>query len=126
MRFLIGDTNDTDQQLQDEEVEWLLTQHSNVYFAGALGAERIASRYARATSKSVGGLSISYGERQTHYSNLAAALRAEASRAGGTPTPISLARSKAAKEAREQDEDLNLTPLSIGMHDNLGGETVNG
>lgn len=126
VRFLLGDTNDADQQLQDEEIAWLLLQHTNPFLAGALGAERIASKYARLTSKSVGGLSISYGDRQSQYSNLAAALREEAERTGATPTPFSLAASKADKELREQDDDLNLVPLSIGMMDNLGKGLVNG
>jgi hypothetical protein len=126
VRFLIGDTNDQDQQLQDEEIDWLLLQHPNVFLAAALGAENIASQYARQTTKSVGGLSVSYGERQTHYSQLAAALRAEAERTGATPTPISLGMSKGAKDSRTEDEDLNLTPLSIGMHDNPGTGASNG
>jgi hypothetical protein len=40
VRLLIGDTVQTDHQLQDEEIAYLLTQRSSVYGAAADAADR--------------------------------------------------------------------------------------
>ena len=46
-RFLIGDTNEDDQQVQDEEVAFALAQaNNNTYFAGAFLCRTIAAKYA--------------------------------------------------------------------------------
>lgn len=48
VRFLIGDTVTTDQQVQDEEITFALGQSSdNIYKAGAYICRTLANKYAR-------------------------------------------------------------------------------
>lgn len=76
VRFLIGDTNSATPQLQDAEINWELSEETNVYRAAAVLCIRLAAKFAQlATNKSVGDLSLSYAGRQKIYENLAAELR---------------------------------------------------
>ena len=48
VRFLVGDTDTDDQQLQDEEVTFGLAQNGNsVYHAASWSARTISSKYSR-------------------------------------------------------------------------------
>lgn len=126
VRFLLHDTTwtaTTEPLLQDEEIEWLLTQNTNVYLAAANGAETISAQFRKSAtqSKSVGGLSISYSNRSDEYASLAALLRQQAgSLDSSIPTPLSTAQSVSEKAEREADEDRNATPFKLGIHDNQG------
>jgi hypothetical protein len=72
VRFHVQDTIQADQQVSNEEIEYLLDQEGdNVLRAAARTAEIIAAKYARQVDKSVGGLSLSAGRRQEHYDKLA-------------------------------------------------------
>ena len=73
VRFLIGDTDSTDQLLQDAEVSFCIAQAGpNLYQAAHDAAYAIASKFSRmATSKSVGDLSLSYSDRAKAFFDLA-------------------------------------------------------
>lgn len=61
-RFLCGDTNSDDQQLSNEEINYLLTQwEDDPYIAAAEGCIAIAGKYAMKadSSRSVGDVSLS-------------------------------------------------------------------
>lgn len=76
VRFLVGDTQSADEQLQDEEINFLLAQNSdNIYSAAIHGAEAIAAKYAREMNKRVGQLWIDAAEKFKHYNALATSLR---------------------------------------------------
>lgn len=81
VRFLIGDTDESDQLLQDEEIEYVVSIHPDPgasvsnYAAAAACAEAIAASFAKKMDKSVGGASLSYSQRHQHYMELAARLR---------------------------------------------------
>jgi hypothetical protein len=79
VRFLVGDTDTGDQQVQNEEIIFALGQTSqNVYFAGAFVAETIQAKFARfATSEVDRTLRVRYSDLQEHYRNLAQDLRAK-------------------------------------------------
>lgn len=86
VRFLIGDVDTTDQQLANEEINYLLAQAgNNVYKAAANGALSIASKYARLVDKSVGDLSLSYSQRKDAYEAMAARLTKQASSRSAVP-----------------------------------------
>lgn len=65
VRFLLGDTNLSAPELQDDEVQFLLDQEGkNPLRAAARGAEALASKYSAAVvEKQVGPLRISSGTR---------------------------------------------------------------
>lgn len=84
-RFLIGDTNEDDQQVQDEEVAFALAQaNSNTYFAGAFLCRTIAAKYSRNVDVKISGaLEETSSQLQAHYLELAEALEYQAQKTGG-------------------------------------------
>lgn len=77
VRLLVGDTDENDKQLEDEEIEFFLSQASNdVYAAGAIAARTIAAKYARLVDTTVDetGIRARYDQRQKAYSDLATML----------------------------------------------------
>jgi pyruvate formate-lyase activating enzyme-like uncharacterized protein len=86
VRFLIGDTNPDEAQLQDEEIQYLV----NLYGSGPAGnlvpaiyaIESLIARYARSVDKSVGDLRISHSNRVKQFQDLATRLRQRATLKG--------------------------------------------
>lgn len=62
VRFLSGDRNIADPRLQDEEIQAILAEEANKYFAAARVCEAVIAMGKNAVSKTVGNLSISYGD----------------------------------------------------------------
>lgn len=95
IRFLIGDTDSTSQQLSDEEIDYLATTNPDrgaLYpnlAAASSAAGALAARYAKLIDKTVGSLSLSYSQKFDHYTALATRLATEAagpsSRQPGVP-----------------------------------------
>lgn len=73
VRFLVGDTETLDQQVQDEEVTFALSENgSNVYLSAAWVARAIASKYARrVTTQLDGALQANYSDLSKQYMQLA-------------------------------------------------------
>ena len=71
VRFLIGDTDADDQQLSNEEINFLLTDNSSdVYGAAADAARSLMAKYARRADRTVGDLKVSYSQLQKSYAEL--------------------------------------------------------
>ena len=122
VRFYVGDTDDTDQQVQNEEIEWAITETASARGAAALVARAIAAKYARLADQSVGDLRFSYSQRQEHYTDLAERLELQEGRrfmsemyAGGI--------SESEKRSVESNTDRVSPNFTIGMHDNPGSDT---
>jgi hypothetical protein len=115
VRFLIGDTDTTDQLLQDEEIDYILSLRTNVHLAAAECAGAISAKFSRYASKSVGDLRISYGDRKRQYDELVRQLRRRANLA---VAPVCTSISVSDKEGNEEDTDLVKPAIKIGMHDN--------
>ena len=73
VRFLVGDTETLDQQVQDEEVTFALSENgNNVYLSAAWVARAIASKYARrVTTQLDGALQANYSDLSKQYMQLA-------------------------------------------------------
>ena len=73
VRLLVGDTNTDDQQVQNEEVTFSLSENgNNVYYSGAWVARVIASKYSRqVTTQLSGALSADYSDLAKQYQALA-------------------------------------------------------
>lgn len=118
IRFLIGDTDSTDQLLQDEEIDWLHENAGNSIYQGAHDAcHALAAKFTRlATSKSVGDLSISYADRARAFLDLSEQIMQLAARRD-IPTPWASPKNMttAAKrsELGEQGQE-----FWTGIHDN--------
>ncbi len=80
--MLIGDTDNTEELLQDEEIQFLLSDaNNNVYVAGWRACELIAAEYARKAQRSVGGsrdgITLFAQQKYAQYSLLAKQLKAQ-------------------------------------------------
>lgn len=85
VRFLVGDTDTTDQQIQDEEILFALDRtNGNIYAAAAFSAEGIAAKFARLVTSEVDRtLRVRYSDMQAQYRALAKDLREQSMRLGG-------------------------------------------
>lgn len=114
VRLHIGDTDEDDQQLQDEEIQYLLTQESTTLMAASRACEILAARYARQADKKVGDLSITYTKTSENYRLLAASLMAQG-RSYAVPSAGGVEVSE--KESAADDATLVQGSIRRGMHD---------
>lgn len=110
VRYLIGDTDSSDKQVQDEEIAFQLSQTSDdVYKAGSACCSSLQARYARLvdTSQDDGMLSTKYSQLQTHYAALASSLAKQSKQYGTNAlgSPVATGVSIAANEALDEDTD---------------------
>lgn len=123
VRLMVEDTISTDPQLQDEEINWLVTQEGSTYLAAARAAETIAARYARQVDRSVGAMKLSASQRFKTYSELSSALRAKARM---MVSPYAGGISQADKQTNEQDTDRVAPAFGSGMMRNPGAPNASG
>lgn len=73
VRLLVGDTDTTDQQVQNEEITFALSENgNNVYFAAGWVARAISSKYSRKVNTQLdGALRTDYSDLAKQYSSLA-------------------------------------------------------
>ena len=96
IRFLVGDTDSTDQLIENEEIDYVLVVHAdpgasqNNYTAASVVAGAIAAKYAKKMNKSVGGLSLPWQQRFESYQRLAQELSAMAKHGPTGKRPQSL------------------------------------
>jgi hypothetical protein len=90
VRLLIGDTDEDDQLIQDEEILFGLAQvNDNIYFAGSWAANAIAAKFTRkVTTKLDGALSANYSDLARQYKALSADLREQGQRYSMTSTSL--------------------------------------
>ena len=84
VRLLVGDTDTNDQQVQNEEITFALTQtNNNVYFGAGWVARTIASLYSRKVDTTLdGALSADYSDLAGKYTKLAEDLEYQGKKAG--------------------------------------------
>lgn len=89
VRYLVGDTNALDQQVQDEEIVFSLSQNGgNIYLAAAMVANSLSAKYSNAKDITVDGMSIKNSTRAQSYASLAIQLEAKANTLNGGVAPI--------------------------------------
>ena len=137
IRFLIGDTDTTDQLLTDEEIAWVNTESSGtstgttaLYDAAYRCCLTIASKLAREADKQIGDLSVSMSQRAKAYREQAASLKELSGREGGVPIPYAGGITISDKEVDEENSDLFRSWFSSGQFENVrdGGrsQTIRG
>lgn len=120
VRFLIGDTNASDPQLQDGEVEGLLAQNNgSAYQAAIEGCRALAGYFARQADKSIGDLHILASNRWKAYLLLVKDLEIQSLR-HDCPVPYAGGISKADKEIDQDDDDIVTPAFAKGMMDDPG------
>jgi hypothetical protein len=137
IRFLIGDTDTTDQLLSDEEIAWVNSEASGtstgttaLYDAAYRCCLTVASKLAREADKQIGDLSVSMSQRAKAYREQAASLKALSGREGGVPIPYAGGITISDKEIDEENSDLFRSWFSSGQFENVrdGGrsQTIRG
>jgi hypothetical protein len=112
VRFLVGDTIESDQLTTDEVIEWALGTVADIYNAAALVANGIATNFARLKiSVKIGPIAEDYGDRAKFYASRAQALTALAG--SNSAMDISIVSSYSANGI------LNTGIFDIGMNDIL-------
>lgn len=121
VRFLIGDTNSSYPLVQNEEVDWALTQEPQTQLAGALLLEHLATKTARLADMKVGDVSKSLSKLTEQYEARAKKLR---TLAAGCALPFFGGLSKAGKEELAADSDAVQPNFEIGMDDHPNTNSV--
>lgn len=116
VRFMSRDIDMTAPRLSDAEIEWLLDEHSqDAYDAAASACENAAGTYASYRDKTVGPLSIKYGEQSDRLYALAMNIRSRRSKVTGFAPVLT----------QYSTEHI----FELGMHDNAvvddGGSALN-
>jgi len=117
VRFLVGDTDTTDQLISDGEIAYLATVHGAVNRVASEAARAIAAKFARLMNRSIGGLSADFASKYRQYLELADNILAK-----DELKPVSLYISgfnRADKDAVEIETDRESTFGRKGQHDNL-------
>jgi hypothetical protein len=118
VRRIIGDTDTTDQLLQDEEITFALSQRPSIYGAAAEACRYIAGQFARLVDTAASDLKVAYSQRSKQYTQLAILMEAKAlARSGGLPYAGGISISD--KETREQDPDRVQPQFQLDMEDNF-------
>jgi hypothetical protein len=128
VRLLIGDTVVTDQQMQDEEINFYLTMRSTVWGAAAECCLTLATKFSRSVDQAVGSAKISFSQMAKSYVARAVLFNARAAAMGsGLPYAGGLSATDMLNQLANDDR---VEPqFTIGLTDNLipvppaGGET---
>jgi len=104
IRLLIGDTDSSDPQLQDEEISFIASQESGLYRGAAQCAYNIAAKYTRQVTRSFGGRSDQLSQLATQYRTLAKELMAKSGMR--RISPYAGGQSLAEKDSQAQNTDL--------------------
>lgn len=90
IRLLVGDTNNDSLMLEDEEIEFLLTNNSDaLYLTAADACEIIAAKFARDVNYRFSTLWQDAGDAYDHYMNLAERYRKTADETETVPLGLS-------------------------------------
>ncbi len=85
VRFLVGDTDDGDKLLRDEEITYALAKTGGVITASIRCCEMIMAKFSRLADESVGPLRIDYSQKSKGYRAMISQLRERLFVDGVTP-----------------------------------------
>lgn len=91
VRLLVGDTDTTDQLVQNEEITFALSQTGdNVYYAAVWICRAIAAKFSRMVTTTLdGALSANYSDKAKQYNQLAIQVEAQGKKTSGKALGIS-------------------------------------
>ena len=119
VRFIIGDTNADDPQLEDGEIDFLLTAEGTVSGAAVAACRALVAKYARLCDKWVGDLKILASQKQLHYSRLLETLQTPSGASALRAIPSAGGISVSQKTEYESDTDRVQPAFRRGMDDNV-------
>lgn len=117
VRLLIGDTLSTDPQLQDEEINYLLTTRTSIYGACAEACRSLATKFSRSVDQAAGTAKEAYSQMAKAYFQKAIYFDVKSAEAGAG-LPYAGGISITDKSNQLQDTDRVPPQFNIGMDDN--------
>lgn len=123
VRLLVGDTDTTDQLVQNEEITFALSQTGdNVYYAAVWTCRAIAAKFSRmVTTQLDGALSANYSDKAKQYNQLAVQIEAQGKKTSGKSLGVyGGGISVVAVEAVREDSDRVKPAFTIDKFDNSG------
>ena len=121
VRLKIGDTVETDPQLQDEEIEYFLAPYSGAsrpeLRASIAAAQALAAKYARESTYRIGQVSETLSRKSEAYERIVKNLGAEL-RQQILVSSSMVAHKVGLKADQEADSERVDPNVRIGMHDN--------
>ncbi|CAB4139492.1 hypothetical protein UFOVP346_52 [uncultured Caudovirales phage] len=121
VRFLIGDTDTTDQLVQNEEITFALSiLNNNVYTSAGWVCRAIAAKFSRLVDTEISAaLSAKYSTRAKQYQQLATQVENQGKRLGGRSLGVSAGGiSESAMYTAEVDPDRVKPAFRVGQFDN--------
>jgi hypothetical protein len=118
VRYLVGDTKDTDRQVQDEEIGFALQQRPSVYGAAAIVCRALSAQKSRLVD------TVNTADLRTTLSQQAGAYARQAiyyeqrDRTFGGVIPVAGGLTRSSKIRMETDCDRLPPAFNIGMMDN--------
>ena len=122
VRLLVGDTDTTDQLVQNEEITFGLSQaNNNVYYAAAWVCRTIAAKFSRLVDTNLSGaLSANYSDRAKQYQQLASQIEAQGKKTSGKSLGVFAGGiSVAAVTTVHEDPDRVKPAFTIDKFDNV-------
>ena len=121
VRLLVGDTDTTDQLVQNEEITFALSQTGdNVYYAAVWICRAIAAKFSRlVTTQLDGALSADYSDKAKQYNQLAVQIEAQGKKTSGKALGVSAGGiSVAAMGVANSDPDRVKPAFAVNQFDN--------
>ncbi|ODN41236.1 hypothetical protein [Piscirickettsia litoralis] len=115
VRYLIGDTSEKEQLLQDEEINFTLDQYKSTEQAAAACCEGIAARFSRQSDQSAGKVSDDLSQKSEQYLKLAEKIRSRASSSLGVGAFYAGGVNKADDVKYRSDSTINQPRFIRGM-----------
>ena len=127
VRLLVGDTDTTDQLVQNEEVLFALTQTgNNIYYAAVWVCRTISAKFARMVTTTLdGALSANYSDKAKQYNQLAVQIEAQGKKTSGKALGVSAGGiSVSAMGVANSNPDRVKPAFSVNQFDNTeaGGQ----
>lgn len=115
VRFLVGDTDSARKLVDDREIAWAIAQSGNQYISAALVCEALASKYARESDMSMGGISKSLSKLADSFAKRAEKLRRQATK---NVKPFFGGLTISGKNALDLETDDVQPAMTVGEFDN--------
>lgn len=116
VRFLLGDTDSTAQQVQDEEINFAIQSIGSVWGAAAICCRALSARMSRLADQQSGTSTLNYSQRAKAYAQRAREYDTILAERG--TTPYSGGMSVTDMQNFALNPDLVQPTFSIGMDDN--------
>ena len=123
VRLLIGDVVSCDQQMQDEEIAYLVTSRGTLYGAAAECCRSLAAKFSRTVDQQAGTSKIMYSQMAKAYTVKAIEFENK-SALFGAAMPYAGGISLNDKQMQDMNTDRVLPVFTKGMDDNSLPEPV--